>query len=358
MNFNAIFTHDVDQNGWNTKLLQRKSSLVYQTSNWQLAFRGGYSSKPVFIYVVNDQDKTVGQLAAIIHQKWFWQDANIFSKTIGGALGLGKVLHWFYGPIIYDKDNEEKIISTMIETLDMIAKENAVVLIKGTSSPLAGEPANKSFENYNYDLKPGATFIIDLKQGSENLYGSLKKDIRYYIRRSEKMGYQFEIVNNKDILHEFHDMKIEANKEEGRRPVRNKIFVDTNWELLHKKGFAQLFIARFKGKNVGGILTLNYNKNMIQHALVNSPEHDLVGTFLTWNIIKWAMKMNLETFDFAGVNPNPKTTKEKGIYYYASKWGGNLYNYTVYTKILDSKKHKITSFLKNPKKIHKIIKKE
>ena len=62
------------------------------------------------------------------------------------------------------------------------------------------------------------------------------------------------------------------------------------------------------------------------------------------------------TFDFAGVNPFPKTKKEKGIYYYASKWGGKLYDYTVYTKIIDRTKFNVSSVLKNPRKILRINK--
>ena len=87
-----------------------------------------------------------------------------------------------------------------------------------------------------------------------------------------------------------------------------------------------------EGKIEGTILTLFFNGNSIQHALSNSPKKDLVGTFLTWNAIKWAQKMNFRTFDFAGVDPIPKTKKEKGIYFYAEKFGGKKYEYFSYTK--------------------------
>ena len=104
------------------------------------------------------------------------------------------------------------------------------------------------------------------------------------------------------------------------------------------------------------ISNINFNGNLIQHALANSPKFDLVGTFLTWNTIKWAKQMNYLTFDFAGVDPEPKTAKEKGIYFYAEKFGGEKIHYSVYTKIIDKKKYYLSSGLNNPKKILKLIK--
>ena len=143
---------------------------------------------------------------------------------------------------------------------------------------------------------------------------------------------------------------------EGRRPSDNpKKFFDTHWKLLHSKGFEQLFTARENNENVGGILTLLFQRNMIQHALVNSPKLELVGTFLTWNTIKWAIENNFKTFDFAGVNPHPETSKEKGIYFYASKFGGELFDYTICTKIVSPTKFKLSSGLKNPSKLKSIL---
>ena len=212
-------------------------------------------------------------------------------------------------------------------------------------------------ERAGYEKRDAATFIIDLKQGIDKLYNSLKKDDRYYIRNSEKLGLEFEVVESKDSLYEFKDLKLDAFKQEGRKTDGNpKKFYDAHWDLLDKEGLEQLFVARKNGETMGGILTLIFQKHVIQHALVNSPKMDLVGTFLTWNTIKWAIKNDLHTFDFAGVDPNPKTKKEKGIYYYASKWGGKLYDYSVYTKIVDRTKFSISSLLKNPSKISRINK--
>lgn len=357
MNFEVCVSDNIDQVEWNQALKQNKNSMTYQTSNWQKMFYGVYGSKPFFISVLNSNSKIVGQLAGVIHQKWFWRDANIFSKIIGNRLGLGTLIHWFYGPIIHDKSHQDEIISKMLLSIEKIAEENNVVMIRGISPPLETNLSNSSFENFGYDLNTGATFIIDLKQGVENLYNSLKKDTRYYIRKSEKLDLNFEVVNQRKVLDEFKNLKITALKKEGgRRVLNDPTFYDKHWELLHNEGFEQLFVARKETTNMGGILTLPFNNNIIQHALANAPDTDLIGTFLTWNTIKWAIENKFSTFDFAGVNPNPQTQKEKGIYFYASKWGGKMYKYSIYTKIPNKLKFKISSGLKNPSKLSQISK--
>ena len=355
MKYKLNISEQVDQKEWNNALLQNKNSMTYQTFNWQMVFNKVYDSKPIFISVIDSNGKIVGQLAGVVQRKWFWRDANVLSKIIGNKLGLGALFHWFYGPIIHDKDNQDEITSLILSAIEEISAKNRVVMIRGISPPLEQDLSFTSFKKHGFELKDGATFIVDLTVGIDKLYNSLKKDTRYYIRQSEKLGLEFEVAKSRDSLYEFKDLKLNTFKQEGRRSDGNpKKFFDTHWDLLDKEGLEQLFVTRKNGENMGGILTLIFQKHVIQHALANSPKMDLAGTFLTWNTIKWAIKNNYHTFDFAGVDPNPKTKKEKGIYYYASKWGGKLYHYSVCTKILDKSKLKISSALKHPSKIFRV----
>ena len=144
------------------------------------------------------------------------------------------------------------------------------------------------------------------------LFCTNKKDTRYYMRKSEKENLEFEIAKDMEGLVKFQDFKIDARKREGRKIVRNSEFYEKHWKIMQNNGFEEWLLARNNGEIKGTILTLFFNGNMIQHALANSPGEKLVGTFLTWNTIKWAQKMKLRTFDFAGVDPLPKSKKEKG----------------------------------------------
>lgn len=352
MKIQIQISNTVDVKEWERHLSKSLAATTYQVPAWQEMFKEVYGSKPIFITASDSSGKILGQLAGIIHKKWFWRDANILSKAVGSQLGLGTIIHWFYGPIIHDKSNQNAIISEILSAVERVATENNVLMIRGISPPLEDGISNTSFQKQGYHLESGATFILDLHQKIDDLYNSLKKDVRYYIRKSENLDLKFEIANERKTFSEFKDLKLATLKKEGgRRIVDDPTFYDKHWQLLFKGGYEQLLSARKGHEYLGGIQILIFNGNVIQHALTNSPKIELVGTFLTWNLIKWASSMKFGTFDFAGVNPKPKTEKEKGIYYYASKWGGKKREYTRYTKILNRNKYYLSSGLKNPSKI-------
>ena len=351
MSLHVKISSEIDENEWNEDLSKSTGSTVYQTYNWQKLYREAFGSKPVFISITNENGIVGGQLACLIHEKMQVTDTNSLSKKIGNLLGLGTSLWWYHGPIIHDKDNSNEILEIILSTVDKIAQDNNVINIRGISSPLTEQFPTRTFEEFGYNAESRLTFIVDLNQTTDDLYNSLKKDPRYYIRKSEKEGFDFEIANDIEGLERFQDLKIESKKRGGKKYVRNPEFYRKHWEIMQNNGYEEWLLAKDDGKIKGTILTLLFNGNVIQHALANSPEKELVGTFLTWNTIKWAQKMKYRTFDFAGVDPSPKTEKEKGIYFYAAKFGGKKIDFFSYTKIIDRKKYYLSSGIKNPRKI-------
>ncbi|MEK9993442.1 MAG: GNAT family N-acetyltransferase [Hydrogenophilales bacterium] len=351
MTFTVEISYKINENFWNDNLSKNIGSTIYQSYNWQKLYHEAFDSKPVFVIVFNESKTVVGQLACLIHGKMLWENSNYLFKKIKDVLKMGNSLWWYHGPIIHDEDNQDEILSIILSSIDKIAKENNVENIRGISSPLTKQFSPHIFQKNGYIPEQRLTFIIDLNQNIDDLYSSLKKDTRYYIRKSEKENFEFEIANDMEGLTKFQDFKIDARKKEGRKAVRNPEFYEKHWKILQNNGFEEWLLAKDDGQIKGTILTLFFNGNVIQHALANSPGEKLVGTFLTWNTIKWAQKKKLKTFDFAGVDPSPKTKKEKGIYFYAEKFGGEKINFFSYTKIVNRKKFYFSSSLQNPNKI-------
>ncbi|RZD45866.1 MAG: hypothetical protein CXT78_04800 [Thaumarchaeota archaeon] len=46
---------------------------------------------------------------------------------------------------------------------------------------------------------------------------------------------------------------------------------------------------------------------------------------LKWSIIKWGINNNMKYYNLSGINPNPESKKEEGIFRYKKKWGGKQY---------------------------------
>ncbi len=352
MNFKAEISRTINEKDWNVQLLKKKESTTYQNTNWSKVYQDSFNSIPIFIRVKNEKDEIVGHLLAKIQQKEYWSDANTILRFIGGTLQLRKMLTWDYGPIFYDVSNQNEILSKILTALDEVAKNYNVTAIRGSSPPLINYGNEKIFQKFNYETKSWSTYIIDLTQNIDHLYQSLDKKTRYDIRKAEQNDLEFEVVKDRSAFDVFQELKIQEKKRRGEKKSRLPKFLDSHWKNLYKNGLENLFLAKHKGEPLSAILCLNFNGNLIQHAVANSGNTDLLGgSFLTWNTIKWSMKKKFLTFDMGGVNPFPKIEKERGIGFYKSKWGGEKTDFIIYLKIRDKTKMKISLALKSPRTV-------
>ena len=208
MNFNIEISSEIDENEWNDNLAKNSHSTIYQTYNWQKLYQNTFDSKPIFIKITDDLGTIVGQLACLIHENMFHESLNIFSKKIGSLLKSDISLWWYHGPIIHNKQYEDKIISLILSTVDKIAKENKVINIRGISPPLIQQFSHENFKKFNYNIQPWSTYIIDLNQDHRNIFSSLNKKTRYDIRKAESNELEFEIVDNKNSLKKIFDLKL------------------------------------------------------------------------------------------------------------------------------------------------------
>ncbi len=82
---------------------------------------------------------------------------------------------------------------------------------------------------------------------------------------------------------------------------------------------------------IGGLMILYFNKYVnewgIARTLKDTKEKTYAQDLLKWNVIKWGIENNFNFFDLTGANPNASDDKEKGIFKYKKKWGGELIKY-------------------------------
>ena len=356
LNFTASVSSEVDAKEWDQKLPQSTASTTYQISYWARVYES-FDSRPIFISVRNSTGEIIGQLLALIHNELLWSDSNLFTRFIGSKLNLRQTLTWFYGPIIHDSNHADEIFSKILLAVDEVSIKNKVTIARGSSHPYSRMFSDKVAQKLGYKLQPWSTYITDLHRSSEELHNSLDKKTRYDIRKSEKNQLEFVAVNNRSSLDEFVELKAKEREKVGQRVDKNPDFYDDRWEYLHKNGYEKLFLAKYKGKTLAGILNIIFNGNVVQHGVSISSHRELLGgPFLTWNTIQWCIDNKYSTYDMGGINPNPENEKEKSMNFYKSKWGGKKSDYIRYTKIYDITKWKISSGLKNPKKLKKILK--
>lgn len=357
MDIKIDVTQNVDEDFWNKNLEQNISSSIYQVPGFLQVYQEVFNAKPFFIYVRNN-GQLVGQLATLIYSDYFWKDATAIVQKIASKLNLGSILRWEYGPIIHDNKNKEKILSTILSSIDTIAIQHKVDIIKGSTFPEIKSSSDDIFQKYNYKKKNWATFLTDLTKESEDIFKTLNKTTRYDIRKAEKNNIEFEIAENFSSYQELVELSLKMKKKRGQKIKKHTQFYEKFWHKLSKHGYLQVFLARKDGELLGGIEVLIFNKNVHQYSVVNSEKTQFQsGSFLTWNAIKWSIQNKYRTFDMGGVNPEPENEKENLIGFYKSKWGGTQLYFSRYTKLRKNIGFKMYSVLNNPSTLTRKIKK-
>ena len=354
MSFKVKILETGDDN-WNEHLRKYEYSSAFQTMNWIKNYKNP-GSTPIFIQVENDNE-IVGQLAAIIHKN-FLRNENTLAKKIGSKINISSILTWTYGPIIFDEGNYSIIIKKILQCIDQIAKDKNIVMITGSTPPMEEYNPEEIFKEFGYNKKIWSTYVISLKENEDELFESFDKKTRYDIRKAYEKNLSFEIPDEQDYPVEFYKLKNEEYVRAHRHISPISESYEERWKNLYKNEIEKIFLAKKNNKVVSGISNIFFNGYVIQHGVANSSDRDSFGgTFLTWETIKWAIKNKQKFYDMGGINPNPGSKKEKNIDFYKAKWGGRLYNYSIYTKIVNKQKHMVSSVLKNPKNILKKIEK-
>lgn len=355
MKFLTTITNSVNEDEWNSTLLQNNESFSYQTTSRIEEYKDAYDSEPLFISIRNSNSKLVGQLAASIHRKYLLSDISGISKSIVSKLKLASI-KWYYGPVIHDNENREEILSCILDALNKIGKNKKISLINGSSPPSKKPILESICKKYGFSIQKWSTYFIDLNQNMDDLYASLDKKTRYDIRKSEKNELSFEIPDDLASIKEYAKIKIKSKKDSGL-PIKDKqLFPEEHFKQI-KNGYERLFLVRYHKEVIAGLIAGTFNKNVVQASIAVQSRRDLLpGIFLTWNAIKWCNKMKFSTFDMGGFNPDAVSEKEKAIDFFKSKWGGEKVDFYNYSKILDNTKVKFSRFIKNPTRFKTKIK--
>jgi len=357
MDFEVEIVRSVDENFWNEKLEQNKSSTIYQVPSFLQVYSQVFNSQPVFIYVKN-KGKIVGQLAALIDRDYFWKDSSYVVQKISSKFKLGSFLRWDYGPIIHDNKNKEKILSKILSAIDTLANHNNVDIIKGSTYPEVKSSFTDIFQKYKYKKKNWATFLTYLDKDADSIFKSLSKATRYDIRKAQKNNLEFEIAKDFSSYKELAELSWAVRKKRGQKIKKQSIFIEKFWNHLYKNGYLQTFLAWKDSELLGGIEVMIFNKNVHQYGVVNSEKTQFQsGSFLTWNAICWSIQNRYRTFDMGGANPEPEDLKENSIKYYKSKWAGEQLYFNRYTKFRKNLRFKMYSLLNNPSALTRKIKK-
>ena len=159
--------------------------------------------------------------------------------------------------------------------------------------------------------------LVATTGGADAAWSAIKPKTRWAIRQDEKAG-GLAVLNDSslEMLDVFYSLYAEHMRELGTPVFGAQLFASMREHLGPER--LRLFILRYNGKPVGGMLCIVHGTNWTdQYAIVrraHAPE--FANYVLYWNVIKLAAAGGVYSLDLG------RSTPQSNVHLFKRKWGG------------------------------------
>lgn len=306
---------------WNNRLLNSEVGNIHQTKE-MAASKRLKGNDALFLKFIDGKGQIVGQLMLLLYSRF--KKRGTVGKILEKIPGISDVIYkWAYGPVVFDS----KFIPEIRAELRNFLISNRCK-VWGTEHPLANQILSEFTKPFN--IKRESTFLLNLNQSREVLWKKMDKhSVRKNIERSQTRGVVVKEMLKPDFL-----LYCKMTRDLGKVQDISISIAEKQWDILKKVGYTGFF-AYENDVPVGGIAIGYFNGYINEFNIIRTERDSLAKLYsqdlLKWKIIEWAIQKGYKYYDLSGVNPNPTTEKELGIFRYKKKWGGDLVNYHLIT---------------------------
>ena len=222
-----------------------------------------------------------------------------------------KLMYCPRGPVcdIYD----ESTIKELTQAVCQLAKKEKAYVLKIDPDVLSSD---KKFENImkncgytvgrdvkNFEgVQPRYVFRLTIKDKNEQeIMEIFHPKTRYNIRLAIKKGVTARVGNREDLA-DFHRIMVETGDRDDFI-VRNLAYFQAMFDAMGTEHL-RLYIMEYEGKVVAGSIAIYYGNKVwyLYGASSNESRRVMPNYLMQWEMIKWAMELKCEIYDFRGVS--------------------------------------------------------
>ena len=351
---------EVNAEEWDDNLKKSNCATFFQSAKFlEVQSKGRH---PLFLYVLDENDKIKGQLAITITKSYTPYSTNKLNKFTKMISNLGARGTWVAGPIIHsnDKLTRIKILKTFLNALEIVAQKNKLTIIDGYSPPQdlqVDQNYKNEFKMNGYKIEKFITYISDLKNPIEELWNKIEKKARNDVTRAKRRKITIKELERFDDFIEFRSLIKKWAKTKGIQVSDQLELIENDWQL-YKNRIQRFFLAYQDNEVISGLRISCFNDIAYTHQVLStySKATSLGGALLTWYVIEWAKNNGLKIYDYSGVKSPPKNENELkkyneqwlGLKDYKKKWGGNEFPYYHFVKTQKGSAYKLFRLLSRP----------
>lgn len=151
------------------------------------------------------------------------------------------------------------------------------------------------------------TFILDLTKSEEELLKSMHSKTRYNLNLARRHNVEIKEDNSQQAFESYLQLNKETTNRQGFY-AHNARYQQHMWEIMRQADIAHLFTASYQGSVLAAWIVFVWKDTLFYPYGASSREHREVMAphLLLWEIVSWAKKKKLKSFDLWGaLGPNP-----------------------------------------------------
>jgi len=254
----------------------------------------------------------------------------------------GRFLQVAGGPLI--DWNNKKEIEKAFEEIKRTAKNNKCVFARIRPQLRNTKENLELLKSLGLKISPmhlaaEHTVIIDLKKSEDELLKNMRRQTRYEVRRSEKLGLVVEKSNTEEIFKEFHRVQAETARRQNFFPPSLNDLLAERQAFLELGDSIEIYAAKtgkntiFKDKTYDEGLPIAYGLVFAHgeeaeyfEAASTDLNHTLPGAYaLQWQVIKDLKKQGIKRYNLWGIAPpNSPNHRYAGVTTFKTGFGGEV----------------------------------
>jgi len=316
-----------DKNAWNEVAQKSLNSTYGHTWEWKEVLEQGLNLKSICL-IAEEKEEIIGIYPGFLYPKFKEDEIHgVLKFMVGKAQVLWSPLQITYdygGPCVLSGTNKE-VIEELLSYMEKLARKSKAIDIR--VSPFNGNDLKQILTQRSYRTSQRLTSIIDLTKSEEELWQLVKKDAKRGVKRARRDDV---IVKYQDVsITDIYKCLAEVH-EHNEAYLPEDHFFKTISEIMVPKKMVRFYTAQIGNEIIAGSIYFYFKDMCVERYRSSLYSHRKMypDNLLLWTAIIDAKNLGCKIFDFGGM----PSDQSSGIYFFKSRWGGEIKNIDWYVK--------------------------
>lgn len=301
---------------WDDKILGMGDADFYHSSAWARVLCLTYGYKP--LYFVIRKGECFDVVLPILE----------IDSVLTGKRGVSLPFTDFCRPLIRKKTDLDELLQHVI----MQGKERGWKCFEYRGESNLGESLISSSIYYEHELP--------LTDNIESLFSAFHQSHKRNISKAGKVGIEVAKCESLHGIKEFYRLNVLTRKKHGLPPQPFSFFKNVH-RLVLEKGLGALFLARYQGEAVAGVISFHFGKKATYKFGASNRKYQNTGAnnLAMWKALEWYCKNGeYNSFHFGRTEIG-----NNGLRQFKNRWGA-FERKTHYSRFSFTKREASTKF--------------